>query len=319
VTECGTTGYMAPEMFRGFDMSKKGYDGTQSDVWACGVILFIMLAGFPPFQKPDKSDWWFHKLLVKKHNLFWQAHCRAAKFSETAKDLINKMLNPDPEKRITLREIQEHEWYRGTTISENNLYTEFAKRKQIVDQENRKLKLAKQQEQQNLNLSDRDMLVRDLDEVNLSDDCLPPCPPSIDLRLKSGEKVDVPLQTLSMGSLVLEDNEGCDPTIPVFDSLVASFTRFESPAAPKDILKRLRKVFGDLDAESAISESEGRFKVVIRGPTTSVTLIGQIYQHPATPSLSIVDFKKRQGDSVEYRQAYAQIRNRCDDICAAAQ
>lgn len=40
-TECGTPGYMAPEMFE----RKRGYDAQGADVWACGVILFIMVAG----------------------------------------------------------------------------------------------------------------------------------------------------------------------------------------------------------------------------------------------------------------------------------
>jgi serine/threonine protein kinase len=57
----------APEMIK-----NSGYDPTISDIWACGVILFIMLAGFPPFQKPNVTDWWFQKLATNKHHLFWQ-------------------------------------------------------------------------------------------------------------------------------------------------------------------------------------------------------------------------------------------------------
>ena len=79
-TECGTPGYMAPEM-----MTAKGYDGMAVDLWAAGVILFIMLAGFPPFQRPAADDWWFDKLVKNKHALFWQAHCRSACFSDLTK------------------------------------------------------------------------------------------------------------------------------------------------------------------------------------------------------------------------------------------
>jgi serine/threonine protein kinase len=47
---------MAPEVF-----AKKGYDAAAADIWSCGVVLFIQLAGFPPFQRPALNDWWFNK------------------------------------------------------------------------------------------------------------------------------------------------------------------------------------------------------------------------------------------------------------------
>jgi serine/threonine protein kinase len=66
-TECGTKSYMAPEVVAG-----RGYDGAKADIFSCGVILFIILTGFPPFQAPLSTDWWFHKLMTKQHDLFWQ-------------------------------------------------------------------------------------------------------------------------------------------------------------------------------------------------------------------------------------------------------
>jgi len=78
----------------------QGYNAMKADIWACGVILFIMFAGFPPFQSPKTTDWfsffvfslvaqlffeflvvnglfrWFHKLKNNRHDLFWRAHCR---------------------------------------------------------------------------------------------------------------------------------------------------------------------------------------------------------------------------------------------------
>jgi len=129
-TECGTPGYMAPEMIR----NSKGYDGMKADIWACGVILFIMLAGFPPFQKPETSDWWFNKLMNGKHALFWQAHSRSAYFSDQTKDFINKILNPDPEKRISIADMKKHPWWKGATITNVALVSELNRRKNTVDQ-----------------------------------------------------------------------------------------------------------------------------------------------------------------------------------------
>jgi serine/threonine protein kinase len=100
-TECGTKSYMAPEVMTG-----RGYDGAKADIFSCGVILFIILTGFPPFQAPLATDWWFHKLMTKQHDLFWQAHCRSAFFTPEAKDLLNKMLEPVPDHRITVAGIR---------------------------------------------------------------------------------------------------------------------------------------------------------------------------------------------------------------------
>lgn len=138
-TECGTRAYMAPEIFRG-----KVYDGQAADIWSCGVILFICLAGFPPFQNPMPNDWWFHKLLTNNHSLFWDAHCRTAYFSPLAKDLINQMLQPDPEKRISLAGIKSHPWFQAAAIPAQALSNELSRRKAQVDISKRQAKLAEQ-------------------------------------------------------------------------------------------------------------------------------------------------------------------------------
>lgn len=134
-TECGTPGYMAPEVFassKGFD--RKGYDGAAADIWSCGVVLFIQLAGFPPFQRPALNDWWFHKLANGKHHLFWEAHQRTAYFSDLVKDFLNKLLCPDPAKRMRMEELLKHPWVLGPTIAHSALQAELQRRKHAVEQ-----------------------------------------------------------------------------------------------------------------------------------------------------------------------------------------
>ncbi|XP_056265348.1 calcium/calmodulin-dependent protein kinase type II delta 2 chain isoform X2 [Pseudoliparis swirei] len=96
----GTPGYLSPEVLR-----KDPY-GKPVDMWACGVILYILLVGYPPFWDEDQ------------HRLYQQIKAGAYDFpspewdtvTPDAKDLINKMLTINPNKRITATEALKHPW-----------------------------------------------------------------------------------------------------------------------------------------------------------------------------------------------------------------
>lgn len=62
---------MAPEV-----LAKRPYDGALADLWSAGVVLFIMLAGNPPFQTAVSTDWWFKAVSSNRHDRFWAAHLR---------------------------------------------------------------------------------------------------------------------------------------------------------------------------------------------------------------------------------------------------
>ncbi|XP_043917523.1 calcium/calmodulin-dependent protein kinase type II subunit delta isoform X2 [Protopterus annectens] len=96
----GTPGYLSPEVLR-----KDPY-GKPVDMWACGVILYILLVGYPPFWDEDQ------------HRLYQQIKAGAYDFpspewdtvTPEAKDLINKMLTINPAKRISATEALKHPW-----------------------------------------------------------------------------------------------------------------------------------------------------------------------------------------------------------------
>ena len=74
-----------------------------ADTWSIGVILFVFLAGYLPFDEPTMSAL-FRKIQAADFEYpSW--------FSQDVKDLLNKILNPDPAKRLTLKQITEEEWY----------------------------------------------------------------------------------------------------------------------------------------------------------------------------------------------------------------
>lgn len=100
-TQCGTRSYMSPEV-----LSCLPYEGAPADVWSAGVVLFIMLAGFPPFQIAAKQDWWFRACAARQYEAFWAAHARSAVFSPGAMALMSRIFRVNPQERITLEEIK---------------------------------------------------------------------------------------------------------------------------------------------------------------------------------------------------------------------
>ena len=94
-TTCGTPNYVAPEV-----LADKGYDGYKADTWSIGVILFVFLAGYLPFDEPTMSA-----LFRKVSNADFTY---PTWFEDDVKDLIGKILVANPEERITLEEITKH-------------------------------------------------------------------------------------------------------------------------------------------------------------------------------------------------------------------
>uniref|UniRef100_A0A8C4X966 calcium/calmodulin-dependent protein kinase n=1 Tax=Erpetoichthys calabaricus TaxID=27687 RepID=A0A8C4X966_ERPCA len=114
----GTPGYLSPEVLR-----KDPY-GKPVDMWACGVILYILLVGYPPFWDEDQ------------HRLYQQIKAGAYDFpspewdtvTPEAKDLINKMLTINPVKRITAAEALKHPW-----ICQRSTVASMMHRQETVD------------------------------------------------------------------------------------------------------------------------------------------------------------------------------------------
>ncbi|XP_073022230.1 CBL-interacting serine/threonine-protein kinase 9-like isoform X1 [Primulina eburnea] len=98
-TACGTPNYVAPEV-----LNDKGYDGTTSDVWSCGVILFVLMAGYLPFEEPN--------LMALYRKIYKADFSFPPWFSSNAKRLIKRILDPNPLTRITIPEILENDWFK---------------------------------------------------------------------------------------------------------------------------------------------------------------------------------------------------------------
>ena len=117
-TVCGTPSYVAPEILRCMTGKEETYNAIDADAWSLGVNLFIILSGYPPFWRHEtnqkklfdaigRNDWSFDQTCWKD-------------ISVDAKSLIKGLMEPDVEKRYTVKQALQHKWC-AETASEKAL------------------------------------------------------------------------------------------------------------------------------------------------------------------------------------------------------
>ncbi|CAN1771914.1 CBL-interacting serine/threonine-protein kinase 14 [Linum perenne] len=97
-TLCGTPAYVAPEI-----LAKKGYDGAKVDIWSCGVILFVLVAGYLPFNDTN---------LMAMYKKIYKGEFRCPKWtSPELRRFLFRLLDSNPQTRITVDEIIRDPWF----------------------------------------------------------------------------------------------------------------------------------------------------------------------------------------------------------------
>ncbi|CAD6334180.1 unnamed protein product [Miscanthus lutarioriparius] len=98
-TTCGTPAYVAPEV-----ISRKGYDGAKVDTWSCGVILFVLMAGYLPFQDSN---------LMEMYRKIGKADFKCPPwFPSDVRKLVSRILDPNPRTRMPITKIVECFWFK---------------------------------------------------------------------------------------------------------------------------------------------------------------------------------------------------------------
>lgn len=102
-TTCGTPNYVAPEV-----LGYRGYDGAAADLWSCGVILFVLMAGYLPFDETNLAAL-YQKINAADFSCpFW--------FSPAVTTLLQKILDPNPETRIKIEGIRRDPWFQKNYV-----------------------------------------------------------------------------------------------------------------------------------------------------------------------------------------------------------
>ena len=132
--QCGTPMYIAPEIL--LSTNEKGYKGFPVDIWSSGIALYILLSGSLPFsfkngksisiEDSDKND--FNNSEELQFSIINSDPKHIENISDEVRDLLNGLLNKDPDKRLTCDEILSHPWLKDVNDNlDNNKYHLFTK------------------------------------------------------------------------------------------------------------------------------------------------------------------------------------------------
>ena len=119
--QCGTPAYIAPEI-----LENKGYEGPPVDLWSSGVVLYSMLSGTVPFKSNNVKD--------LQHNIMSGNFSEIPDISKECNDLLHKLLQVNPKKRINIDEALEHPWFNinSNNILEENKLSIFTKAEMVL-------------------------------------------------------------------------------------------------------------------------------------------------------------------------------------------
>ncbi|KAG6792598.1 hypothetical protein POTOM_001750 [Populus tomentosa] len=270
-TTCGTPNYVAPEV-----LNDRGYDGTTADLWSCGVILFVLLAGYLPFDDSNVMN------LYKKIS--------AAEFtcppwlSFGAMKLITRILDPNPMTRITIPEILVDEWFK------------------------KGYKPPVFEEKEDTNLDDVEAVFKDSEEHHVTEKKEEEQPTAMNaFELISMSK------GLNLGNLF--DGEQLPASVEIRDDgdmLSHSYadmqefkreTRFTSRCPANEIIHKIEEAAKPLGFDVHKKNYKMRLENVKAGRKGNLNVATEIFQ--VAPSLHMVEVRKAKGDTLEFHKVYS--------------
>ncbi|XP_016463980.2 CBL-interacting serine/threonine-protein kinase 12 [Nicotiana tabacum] len=257
-TFCGTPAYVAPEV-----LGRKGYDGAKVDLWSCGVILFVLMAGYLPFHDQN---------VMAMYKKIYKGEFRCPRwFSPELARFLTRLLDTNPERRITIPEIMNNRWFKKG-FKHVKFYIEDDKLCSINDDVDDKEGVDSSSE---LSESESEMEIRRK-------------PPSLP-RPASLNAFDIISFSRSFDlSGLFEDGEDGG--------------RFISGAPVPKIISKLEEIAKVVSFAVRTKDCRVSLEGSKEGAKGPLTIAAEIFE--LTPSLRVVEVKKKAGDRVEYEEFY---------------
>lgn len=260
-TTCGTPNYVAPEV-----LSHKGYNGAPADVWSCGVILYVLMAGYLPFDELDLTTLYSK---IDKADFSCPAW-----FPVGAKSLIQRILDPNPEHRITIEQIRNDEWFQKSYVPVHLL------------------------EYEDVNL----------DEINAAFDSAedeadnPQC-----------EIVDTgPLILNAFDMIMLSQGLNLATIFDRGQDTMKYETRFITQKPAKVVLSSMEVVAQSMGFKTHIRNYKMRIEGISAKKTSHFSVILEVFE--VAPTFFMVDIQKAAGDASEYLKFYKNFSSNLEDI-----
>ncbi|KAJ0836699.1 putative protein kinase CAMK-CAMKL-CHK1 family [Helianthus annuus] len=258
-TFCGTPAYVAPEV-----LGRKGYEAAKVDVWSCGVILFVLMAGYLPFNDQNVM------VLYKK---IYKGEFRCPRwFSPELTRLLKRLLRTNPETRITIPEIMENRWFKKG-FRDVKFYIE---------------------DDQLFSVKDGEI---EADEIDYSSDYSLESPTEFETRKRV---VNMPRPASLNAFDLISFSRGFSLSGLFEDG--GEESRFVTGASVSTIISKLEEIAKVV----RFSVRKKDFRVSLEGSREGVkgplTIVVEIFE--LTPSLRVVEVKKKGGDRMEYDEFF---------------
>ncbi|KAK3231115.1 hypothetical protein Dsin_002996 [Dipteronia sinensis] len=260
-TTCGTPNYVAPEV-----LSHKGYNGAVADVWSCGVILYVLMAGYLPFDELDLTTLYSKVEKAEFSCPSW--------FPVGAKSLIYRILDPNPETRITIEQIRDDEWFK-----KGHSPVRFP-------------------EYEDVNLDDMNAVFDDPEEGQATEQC-------------SVEDMG-PLNLNAFDLIILSQGLNLSSLFDRGEDSVKHQTRFVSQKPAKVVLSSMEVVAQSMGFKTHIRNFKMRVEGLSANKTAHFSVILEVFE--VAPTFFMVDIQKAAGDVAEYLKFYKNFCGNLEDI-----